>query len=696
MSFDNVNMNLIIPVTALILSAATGSLALVSDIRSPAYRAFALGMAALIAETALSCFSLDAVLASEAVRWSKWRLAATAFVPGCWLLFSLSYARRNFDEFSRAWKWVLFGSFAFPVLLVSLGRDYLFSGYARVYPDGSWIIPVGWSGYCFYISLLLCSVLVLANLEKTLRTSYGNIRWQIKFSILGVGIIFAARVFISAQVLLFSSLKTDVFTLNSVILVVANILIIVSAIRNRLRDVKVYVSQDILHGSLTILLIGIYLLVVGVFAKVSVYLEVSQLLFRNGLIVFIALLGVAVLLLSEKIRYGIRRFIHLNLKRPYYDYQKIWTDFTKTTTSLVDINHVCAAVAKTVAETFSTSRVSIWLIDENLNKPAIIASTVFSRSEAEEIEALAAPLLDLMCDQRVGIEFRNSEGGAIRGISTEFLDKAGIRYCAPLVAGGEFIGMLALGDRTGRPFSIEDFQLLETFADQAAGLILNHKLFESLGRAREMEAFQAMSAFFAHDLKNVASTLSLTLTNLPVHYGNPEFRADALKMMTKSVEKIQNMCNRLSALNQKFEMHRRECDLNELVSGTISNLSLGCALVTDLEPVPRACLDSEQIQKVILNLILNANESVTNGAEIRIATCRKGANLVLSVTDQGCGMSRKFIKECLFHPFKTTKERGSGIGLYQSKMIVEAHGGRIEVQSREGSGSTFSVLLPLG
>ena len=73
--------------------------------------------------------------------------------------------------------------------------------------------------------------------------------------------------------------------------------------------------------------------------------------------------------------------------------------------------------------------------------------------------------------------------------STELLEKAGIRYCAPLVAGSEFLGVLTLNDRTGPPFSIEDFDLLKTLADQAAGLILNHKLFESLGRAKGNAGF---------------------------------------------------------------------------------------------------------------------------------------------------------------------------------------------------------------
>ena len=174
---------------AVILSATTGFLALVRDIRSPAYRAFGLGMAALTAETILSYLCLHAVLPDEAVRWFRWRLVAVAFIPGSWLLFSLSYARRNYDEFGRTWKWTLIGFFAVPLGLVSLGRDYLFSGYARATADGNWIIPIGWPGYGFYVCLLAGSVLVLANLEKTLRTSYGGIRWQIKFSILGAGFL---------------------------------------------------------------------------------------------------------------------------------------------------------------------------------------------------------------------------------------------------------------------------------------------------------------------------------------------------------------------------------------------------------------------------------------------------------------------------------------------------------------------------
>jgi signal transduction histidine kinase len=106
-------------------------------------------------------------------------------------------------------------------------------------------------------------------------------------------------------------------------------------------------------------------------------------------------------------------------------------------------------------------------------------------------------------------------------------------------------------------------------------------------------------------------------------------------------------------------------------------------------------IDPEQVQKVLTNLILNANEAISTGGEIRVATNQRDRWLIVSVSDNGCGLSKEFMERSLFHPFKTTKKQGMGIGLFQSKMIVEAHQGRIEVESEEGKGSTFRVFLPL-
>jgi signal transduction histidine kinase len=84
-----------------------------------------------------------------------------------------------------------------------------------------------------------------------------------------------------------------------------------------------------------------------------------------------------------------------------------------------------------------------------------------------------------------------------------------------------------------------------------------------------------------------------------------------------------------------------------------------------------------------------------NGGEIQVATEQRDGWIVLIVQDNGSGMSKEFMERSLFHPFRTTKKQGMGIGLFQSKKIVEAHQGRIEVESEEGRGSTFRVYLPM-
>ena len=95
------------------------------------------------------------------------------------------------------------------------------------------------------------------------------------------------------------------------------------------------------------------------------------------------------------------------------------------------------------------------------------------------------------------------------------------------------------------------------------------------------------------------------------------------------------------------------------------------------------------------NLVLNARDALGPGGRIRVRTELVGGSVVLTVTDNGCGMSAAFLKDSLFRPFQSTKKKGLGIGMFQSRMIVEAHGGSIRVESETGKGSTFRVSLPV-
>jgi len=686
------------------LSGSLAVVVLVKGRRAFAYRTLALGMLALALEGLFSGLSFQAVTPEEVLRWQYWRMVATALLPSSWLVFSLGFARENYHEYVTKWKWGVVTALLVPLTLV-IGGNFFASHAAtlQVGPPG-WVWPIHGGGYAFHIFFLLCAVLIMVKLEGTLRASAGGIRWRIKFTLLGVGALFAVRIYTSSQVLLFSTVNLELTTIDAASIVAVDLLVIFSLLRSRFRDVEFYVSQEVLYKSLTVLIVGGYLLAVGVVAAVVRYLGVADKFLRDSFFIFLGILGLAVIMLSDQLRHEIRRFINRHFRRPQYNYRKEWTAFTQRTSTLLGIKDLCMAVVKTVAETVGVSSVSIWLLDEVRKRPVLAGSTSFFFSQEEHLKRVSQEVAFLaltLREQSQVIDLDRSAWSHSKGIkpsNATVPDEGRFRYCVPLAAGSEFLGFMALNERmTKEPLSLEDFDLLKTLADQTAGMILNLKLIDRLGQARELEAFQTVSAFFVHDLKNVASTLSLMLQNLPAHYDNPEFRQDALRIMSASVKKIQDMCGRLSLLKDRIELQQRECDLSELVSNTLAGLngSLQALLVQDLRPVPKLRLDPEQMQKVLVNLILNAGDALPNGGEIRLSTSQEGDKVAIAVTDNGCGMSREFLEKSLFHPFKTTKDHGSGIGLFQSKMIVEAHRGWIEVESREGQGSTFRVVLPL-
>jgi putative PEP-CTERM system histidine kinase len=350
---------------------------------------------------------------------------------------------------------------------------------------------------------------------------------------------------------------------------------------------------------------------------------------------------------------------------------------------------------------FETLSVTLWLWDDTRKGFRVGASTSLAEAEGRNLLARKpGPVLleRLMRHSQKMVDLGDAETGRAPEIGepdARFLEEARIRYCLPLRMGSEALGVLTLEDRVRAvPISLEESDLLTTIAYQVSASLWNLKLTGDLHEAREMEAFQKVTATFTHDLKNTASKLSLLLQNLPVHFDNPGFREDALRAIAQSVDKINLMCGRLSVARQPASIE--PADLNELVASTLAGLDAftNGHLVTNLQPLPKVSLDPEQMRKVITNLVLNANEAAGKTGEIRLETGVCDGWATITVTDNGCGMSEAFLEQDLFRPFRTTKKQGTGLGLFHSKMIVDAHNGKIEVRSAEGEGTTFRILLP--
>jgi signal transduction histidine kinase len=206
-----------------------------------------------------------------------------------------------------------------------------------------------------------------------------------------------------------------------------------------------------------------------------------------------------------------------------------------------------------------------------------------------------------------------------------------------------------------------------------------------------------MSAFFVHDLKNTAASLNLMLKNLPVHFDDPAFRQDALRAIGNTARRIDETIARLGALRDRPETLRIDTDLNQVVSDALDGVTVTpqVELTRALRPVPAVVADRDQMQSVVTNLVLNARDALTSGGAIRVSTEYQDERVTLSVTDNGCGMSQTFINQSLYRPFQSTKKKGLGIGLFQTRAIVQAHGGSMHVESEPGKGTTFVVTLPV-
>ncbi len=693
---------LIFDFVALFCAAGLAIAAVFKAQRSYTRWLFAVGMIVLAAESLLMAFAHRANVAEGVIHWQRWRLLAMAFLPGIWLLFSRNYARSQTGKPTLWARTKTIGAFAVPLALAVFFQRDLVETVQETAWGSQWVVRLGTAGNLLFLVVLVGAVGVVVNLERTFRASVGTMRWRIKYVIMGVGLLFTARIYSTSQVLLYRGIDSSLESIGSGALIVATLLIARSFFRAGHFEMEVYPSQAVLQNSLTVLIAGAYLLIVGVLAKIVTHFGGDSAFATQAFLVLVALVVLAILLQSDRARLQLRQFISRNFRRSPYDYRAVWKTFMAGTASRVDSTDLARELVKLTAETCQVLSVTIWLTDERREALHPIASTMQSSVAAGEglSEKIECQQMSRHFQQHPDpIDLDSSKHDwaiTLRDRHPSQFANGGNRICVAMLGRGDLLGILVVGDRVGGVgYSVDDLDMLKCIGDHASAGLLTVQLSRKLVEAKELEAFQAMAAFFVHDLKNSASTLNLMLKNLPVHFDDPEFRQDALRGIAKTVTHINRLIGRLGQLRGELKMETIESDLNELVDGVLAGLerSSGLQLSKELQSVPKVALDRDQMQKVITNLVLNAAEAVGPDGRVQVTTREEGGWAVLSVADNGCGMSPEFMAHSLFRPFQTTKKNGLGIGMFQSKMIIEAHGGKITVQSEPGKGTTFRLFL---
>lgn len=667
---------------------------------------FAIGMLTLAAEQLLTGLALRATNPLEIAEIVRWRFFATALLPGLWFMFSATYSRGGVggNPIKRLLPIVL--AFSIPIGLVTLGVDTLARLNAHPSAGFQWIVTLDKAGVLLHFAILLAMINALVGLERTYRASAGTMRWKIKFMLYGMGTLFAARFFTSSQIVLAQQIDPSLETINAVALFVCCLLVGRSVLRKDSFEIELYPSRSIISGSLVITLVGIYLITVGILSKVIAHFGGDQAFAIQTFLVLIAIVGLGVLVQSDRFRQLIRRFVSRNFQRPLYDYRTLWLQLTATTSQSVRRKEICQSTTKLLANLLDTKLTSIWILDTNGSSFKRFSSSdeqghgnnkdkagdvfIDSRDIAEKLLEHPEPL---------SIE-RLEEEWAVRILSNNpsVFPDGGERILVPLTGQGKAIGFMVLGDRTkALEFTQQEFDTLRCIADHIAASLLSAALTRKLEESKEIEAFQTMATFFVHDLKNAVSTLNLMLKNMPLHWENPEFREDALRGISSTSQRITDLITRLSHVRSELEISTQPAKVDELLAATLSEWEIpnSIAMKKTIETDLHVSADFRKLKSVFLNLLLNSCDAINGKGKIELTGKSDGGYFVFEVRDTGCGMSETFIRDGLFRPFKTTKKNGLGIGMFQSKMVIEAHGGSIIAKSKEGHGSVFTVRIPL-
>lgn len=547
---------------------------------------------------------------------------------------------------------------------------------------------------------LLIAVAGLVLVEQVYRNTRPEHRWAIKFLCFGVGGFFAYDLFLYSHALLFQSVDVNLWVARGVVQAIVVPLIAVSAVRNPQWSLDIFVSRHIVFHSATFLGAGMYLMLMagaGYYIRLygGTWGGVAQVVFLFGAVVLLFML-----MLSGQLRSRLRVFVSKHFFSNQYDYREEWLGFTRTLSAGASDLDLRANVIRAIAGIVESPGGLMWERQESGHFRVVSGWN----SDAPPASTLGpdAPLVRFLRERGWVIfvdEYNRTPEHYDSLELPEWLRRMRRAWIvAPLVHGEELVAFLVLSrSSTKTGLNWEDSDLLKTVGRQAGGYLALWMATQALAEARQFEAFNRLSAYVVHDLKNMVAQLSLVVSNAKKHMHSPGFIEDAID----TVDNAANKMNRLLGQLRKGRVElgdTRTVDLAEVLEAVVEARS-GSRPVPRLgraETGVRVVAEPVRLAAVIEHLVQNAQDATPAEGEVALDLASDGSWARIEVRDNGCGMDAQFVTDRLFRPFDTTKgNAGMGVGVYESREFVTSAGGRIDVESEPGAGTKFTITLPL-
>ena len=246
-----------------------------------------------------------------------------------------------------------------------------------------------------------------------------------------------------------------------------------------------------------------------------------------------------------------------------------------------------------------------------------------------------------------------------------------------------------------RALDWEDLDVLRIAGQQAASYLAESQSQQALSEARRFDEFNRRFAFIMHDIKNLASQLSLLARNAERHADKPAFRADMTQTLKISAGRLSDLLVRLSPRERGPAAEPGRTLVEPVLNEVAAEMRPRRALFVGCQAGLSAWAEAGAVRQIVQHLVANAIDASAPDTPVQVVAVAEQARVRIDVIDQGCGMTREFIRDELFKPFVSTKDGGFGLGAFEALQLAQAMGGAIEVASEPGKGSNFTLWLPL-
>ena len=535
-------------------------------------------------------------------------------------------------------------------------------------------------------------------IEQLFRNLGDGSRWNAKPVCLGLACVFSFDIYLYSTALMFGGFDPDALTARGAVHLLAVPFLFVAARRRSDWVARMQVSRAAAFHSATLVLVGVYLLFISSIGYYVRYFggDWGRALQLNIMFAAVALLVAVVV--SGSLRAKLKVFVGKHFFSYRFDYREEWLRFTAMLSTQGSPSEVGSHVVRGLANMVECPAGSLWTRADASSPFTQTARWNMPQITAEE--PADSPFCGFLRETAWVVDLDEFRASPRRyeelALPSWLLGIPNPWLVVPLLVGDELLGFVLLArPRTAIEIDWEVLDLLKTASRQAAGYLAQMRATEALLEARKFDAFNRMSAFVVHDLKNIVTQLSLMLKNAERLHANPEFQQDMLLTVESSLEKMRRLMLQL-----------RE---GATPPGGSSGVELA-PIVARLEGAARAQgrrLDVEQVdrlstrghddrlERVLGHLVQNALDATPQDGRVWLRVERYSGQVKIEIGDTGAGMTEEFVQTKLFKPFNTTKRSGMGVGSYESHQYIRELGGSIGVHSRVGEGTLITVLLPL-